>query len=48
MKAYKDASEHIRLFRPDKNLQRLAASAKRIALPVTNRIPLGLTIDIQT
>ena len=33
MKAYKDASGHIRLFRPDKNMQRLNKSSARIALP---------------
>jgi len=34
MKAYKDKDKKIRLFRPDKNMQRMKASAKRIALPV--------------
>ncbi|KAF2461135.1 aminotransferase [Lineolata rhizophorae] len=33
MKAYKDSSGHIRLFRPDKNMERLNKSAARIALP---------------
>lgn len=33
MKAYKDKSGKIRLFRPDKNMERLNKSAARIALP---------------
>ena len=33
MKAYKDANGDVRLFRPDKNMQRLNKSASRIALP---------------
>jgi branched-chain amino acid aminotransferase len=33
MKAYKDAQKQIRLFRPDKNMERITHSAKRIALP---------------
>lgn len=33
MKAYKDAKGQIRLFRPDKNMERLNKSAARIALP---------------
>lgn len=33
MKAYKDKQGHIRLFRPDKNMQRFNGSAARIALP---------------
>lgn len=33
MKAYKDKSGNIRLFRPDKNMERLNKSAARIALP---------------
>lgn len=33
MKAYKDSSNHIRLFRPDKNMQRMNKSSARIALP---------------
>jgi branched-chain amino acid aminotransferase len=33
MKAYKDASGALRLFRPEMNLERLNASAQRIALP---------------
>jgi branched-chain amino acid aminotransferase len=33
LKAYKDANGQIRLFRPDKNMQRLNKSSERIALP---------------
>ncbi len=33
MKAYKDAAGRVRLFRPDKNMERLNKSAARIALP---------------
>jgi branched-chain amino acid aminotransferase len=33
MKAYKDRKGNIRLFRPDKNMERLNKSAARIALP---------------
>ncbi|KAI5866379.1 branched-chain-amino-acid aminotransferase [Durotheca rogersii] len=33
MKAYRDAQDRIRLFRPDKNMERLNKSAARIALP---------------
>ena len=33
MKAYKDAQGQIRLFRPNKNMQRLNKSSARIALP---------------
>lgn len=33
MKAYKDADGRVRLFRPDKNVQRLNNSAARVALP---------------
>ncbi|KAI2610280.1 branched-chain-amino-acid aminotransferase [Hypoxylon fragiforme] len=33
MKAYKDAKGNIRLFRPDKNMERFNKSAARIALP---------------
>ncbi|PGH08248.1 branched-chain amino acid aminotransferase [Helicocarpus griseus UAMH5409] len=33
MKAYKDKNGGIRLFRPDKNMERLNKSSKRIALP---------------
>src|SRR4051812_15703894 len=33
MKAYKDKNGKIRLFRPDKNMERFNKSAARIALP---------------
>ncbi|KAI9369287.1 aminotransferase [Aspergillus egyptiacus] len=33
MKAYRDSKGQIRLFRPDKNMERLNKSSKRIALP---------------
>jgi branched-chain amino acid aminotransferase len=33
MKAYKDAKGDVRLFRPDKNMERMNRSAARIALP---------------
>jgi branched-chain amino acid aminotransferase len=33
MKAYRDNNGQIRLFRPDKNMQRLNKSSARIALP---------------
>jgi branched-chain amino acid aminotransferase len=33
MKAYKDAQGRVRLFRPDKNMDRLKKSAHRLALP---------------
>lgn len=33
MKAYKDSTGTLRLFRPDKNMERLNKSATRIALP---------------
>lgn len=33
MKAYKDKEGHVRLFRPDKNMERLNRSSARIALP---------------
>ncbi|KAI0096369.1 branched-chain amino acid aminotransferase [Nemania sp. FL0031] len=33
MKAYKDKAGHVRLFRPDKNMERFNKSAARIALP---------------
>jgi branched-chain amino acid aminotransferase len=33
MKAYKDAQNNIRLFRPDKNMRRMNKSSARIALP---------------
>jgi len=34
MKAYKDAQGKIRLFRPDKNVDRMNASAQRLVFPV--------------
>jgi branched-chain amino acid aminotransferase len=33
MKAYRDSDDRIRLFRPDKNMERFNKSASRIALP---------------
>jgi branched-chain amino acid aminotransferase len=33
MKAYKDAQGRVRLFRPDKNMERFNKSVARIALP---------------
>ncbi|ODH26747.1 branched-chain amino acid aminotransferase [Paracoccidioides brasiliensis] len=36
MKAYKDKAGGIRLFRPDKNMERLNKSSKRIALPTVD------------
>jgi branched-chain amino acid aminotransferase len=33
MKAYRDSEDRIRLFRPDKNMERFNKSASRIALP---------------
>ncbi|EPS42884.1 hypothetical protein H072_3109 [Dactylellina haptotyla CBS 200.50] len=36
MKAYKDADDRIRLFRPDRNMHRLNRSSARIALPTFN------------
>lgn len=36
MKAYKDAKGGIRLFRPDKNMERFNKSSARIALPNFN------------
>lgn len=33
MKAYKDSTGNVRLFRPDKNMARMNKSAARIALP---------------
>ncbi|KAF2088749.1 branched-chain-amino-acid aminotransferase [Saccharata proteae CBS 121410] len=41
MKAYKDANNHVRLFRPDKNMARLNKSSARIALPTFD--PAALT-----
>ncbi len=36
LKAYKDRSGQIRLFRPDRNMARLNKSSARIALPTVN------------
>lgn len=36
MKAYKDKQGRIRLFRPNKNMERLNKSSARIALPTIN------------
>ena len=36
MKAYRDANDNIRLFRPLDNVKRLNSSAKRISLPTFN------------
>ena len=36
MKAYKDKSGVVRLFRPDKNMERMNKSSARIALPTFN------------
>lgn len=36
MKAYKDSNGQIRLFRPNKNMERLNKSSSRIALPTVN------------
>lgn len=35
LKAYLDEKKDIRLFRPEKNMERLNSSAKRLALPVS-------------
>ena len=37
MKAYKDSAGHIRLFRPMMNMERLAKSASRLALPAFDK-----------
>eukprot|EP01136_Pigoraptor_vietnamica_P044110 Opistho-1_new@20447 len=37
MKAYQDAQGNTRLFRPDKNMDRISASAERLALPSFDR-----------
>lgn len=34
MKAYKDKKNQIRLFRPNKNYERMVKSASRLVLPV--------------
>lgn len=36
MKAYKDSNGQIRLFRPNKNMERLNKSSSRIALPTVD------------
>lgn len=36
MKAYKDKNGGVRLFRPDKNMERLNKSSSRIALPTVD------------
>lgn len=36
MKAYKDNEGQVRLFRPDKNMERLNKSSSRIALPTVD------------
>ncbi|PRP78842.1 branched-chain amino acid aminotransferase [Planoprotostelium fungivorum] len=41
MKAYKDKEGRVRLFRPDKNFERMNNSARRLALPTLN--PEGVT-----
>jgi branched-subunit amino acid aminotransferase/4-amino-4-deoxychorismate lyase len=38
LKAYKDAQGRIRLFRPDKNVERINNSAQRLVFPVRNFI----------
>ncbi len=42
MKAYKDADDHVWLFRPQDNAQRLNISAKRMAIP---ELPEGMFMD---
>lgn len=37
MKAYLDDNRIIRLFRPEMNMERLNSSAKRLALPVSEK-----------
>ncbi len=34
MKAYVDSSDRVRLFRPDRNMERLRDSARRLCFPV--------------
>jgi hypothetical protein len=41
MKAYKDANNKLRLFRPMENMKRLNSSATRISLPVCSFLFLG-------
>lgn len=36
MKAYKDAQGHVRLFRPEMNMERLNKSSSRLCMPVRN------------
>lgn len=38
MKAYRDESGKVTLFRPDMNMKRMNTSASRIALPVTDAL----------
>lgn len=35
MKAYKDSQGHVRLFRPDMNMDRLNRSSARLGMPVS-------------
>jgi branched-chain amino acid aminotransferase len=35
MKAYKDAEGHVRLFRPEMNMDRLNRSSARLGMPVS-------------
>jgi branched-chain amino acid aminotransferase len=37
MKAYKDESDDVWMFRPDENFNRFNHSAKRLAMPESNR-----------
>ena len=39
MKAYRDSEGHVRLFRPDMNMDRLNRSSSRLGMPVGS-IPL--------
>ncbi|CCE72655.1 Piso0_000245 [Millerozyma farinosa CBS 7064] len=45
MKAYRDSEDKIRLFRPDKNMERMNKSAARIALPTFDGEELIKLID---
>ncbi len=47
MKAYKDPTGAIRIFRPDMNMKRMNTSASRIALPV-RRLPSSLAPSLTT
>lgn len=40
MKAYKDSKGQVRLFRPDKNMERMNKSTSRIALPTFDRVTM--------